>query len=180
MARVVRPLLQHDGAPGALHLERQGESFALEADAVRIGRLALELGRQLGVDVLVGQRAAEMRVTLARQSVSFERLSAVMREQYEIMVYLGSGQLRVETLGERLERVRRERLSRESRSLEVRALTVSPGRSPAQVAALFCARAASSVGSANVLGDRIILADTPELLDGFEAMMRRLDRTNVR
>ncbi|MBN2498234.1 MAG: hypothetical protein JXR96_26825 [Deltaproteobacteria bacterium] len=176
--RDVEPSGDRPAAAGSVSeiVSRAGKRCRVVAENVPLRVLASELSQALGVDMAVGPRLGRLQVALWLPDVSTEELLRLLGESCGAepwatggVLFLGRGRdLEART------RAQRSRLMLEP--LRQRLFPVRAGRSPEQIAAVFCELVAGPRGEAVVIGDQILIQDVLERLDQMDKLAAELER----
>ncbi|MFL5346720.1 MAG: hypothetical protein ACJ8AT_18215 [Hyalangium sp.] len=138
------------------------------AEAVPLGTLASALSRELGLGIVVAPQLVDLRVSLALPDSSAEELFGLLDRHYAVASEMEKKPVIV------LED-RRELLHRHYESPELLVRFIPMTGLPAEdVAAAYCKLLATERGSANVVGDVLLVMGEQVALERLDAFIRAL------
>jgi type II secretory pathway component GspD/PulD (secretin) len=138
------------------------------AEAVPLGTLAAALSRELGLGIVVAPRLVDLRVSLSLPDSSAEALFNLLHLHYDVAAEAGMDSVIV--LEDRLEVLHRHY---EPPEVLVQLIPVT-GLPAADVASAYCKLMATERGSANVVGDVLIVKGERPNLERLNALIRAL------
>ena len=134
--------------------------LSLLADAAPLHQLALALGQNLSMDVLVSEAAGNLLVSALYNDTSLATVLQMLRIEHGVTIQFDDGTLSID--------VPTPACSWCDLPLEVAMLDATVLPAPRTVAAVFCQDIASPRGSAAVIGDQLYIRDIPEAVQALQ------------
>ncbi len=149
-----------------------GTRLQVSAESASAAQLAVRIGEALKATTRAEHELDNVSVTLYAPDVTIDLLAALLRTQ-KIRVSKGDWD-KARTLSFRLASPFETNEAEDPSRVTSRVIAGSASLPADQLAALFCRSAASSAGSAQVVGNRVVITDHAAHLDNFASMLDQL------